>query len=311
MRAEEMVIRSGAVRLAGTLTGPEEGAPGGSRPLVICVHGSGPLDRNSNTRHQKLDIFNALAEHLAVRGIACFRYDKRGTGQSGGNYHCAGHLDFVRDALAVARHFRADPAVSRLFLLGHSEGTLIVPQVARECPVDGLLLLCPFLTELEDLLERQGLVMQHYLDRAPGIGGWIGRRLSALRGGVVQANRKLIARVRRTSRPVLWQGLRRVEARWIRELLEISPRRVFETVRVDSLVLVAGRDVQCPPEDGEEVARIIGARASHVPIAGLSHMLRLEGRQSGLADYGEQLKRPVAPEVLETVAGWLAPRAGG
>ena len=50
------------------------------------IHGSGPMDRNENMPGQSLNVFNTIAEHLAEKGIASLRYDKRGCGKSGGNY---------------------------------------------------------------------------------------------------------------------------------------------------------------------------------------------------------------------------------
>ncbi len=302
MQNKELKIKNGDITLAGTLTTPLKNGP---HPLVICIHGSGPLDRDSNTAYQKLNIFNVLAENLASRNIACFRYDKRGIGQSTGDYMSAGHLDFVKDTIAITKHFRNSDDISQIFLLGHSEGTLIAPQVAQECDIEGLLLLCPFITELEQLLEMQGAVMQDFLDQSKGPQAWIPRLVAAINGGVVKGNRKLIRRVRNSSKPVLWHGFKRVEAKWIRELLNISPSRVFETIQVPTLVFVAGKDAQCPPEEGAEIAKIIGEKATHVLIPCLSHILRIEGDKSGYADYGEQLKRAMAPEVVQTVGDWI------
>ena len=89
MIEKRQIVVIGDVRLAGELL-----LPGSSRthPTVVMIHGSGPLDRNENTKSQSLNIFNTLANHLATQGIASFRYDKRGCGKSGGDY-------FARDTV--------------------------------------------------------------------------------------------------------------------------------------------------------------------------------------------------------------------
>jgi len=307
MVAHFVRIKAQGATLAGTLRLPEEPGP---HPLVICIHGSGPLDRDENTNHQKLNIFNDLADDLVVRGFACFRYDKRGNGQSSGHYLSAGHSDLVADALAVTRHFSTRTEFSHLFLLGHSEGTVIAPQVAQSCRVDGLILLCPFVTPLQELLEIQGREMQRFIENAPGFSGWIGRMYLRLSGGVQAGNRKLIARVRNSIKPVIWKGFKRIEARWIRELLRLDPATLFATVRCPTLVFVAGNDRQCPPQDGAEIARIIGEQAQLVVIAGLSHILRIESEVTGYAGYAEQLSRPMAPQVAKTVGDWLSAQIG-
>ena len=58
--------------LPGTLTVPEGDGP---FPAVVLVHGSGPNDRDETLMGQKP--FRDLAEGLAGKGIAVYRYDKR------------------------------------------------------------------------------------------------------------------------------------------------------------------------------------------------------------------------------------------
>ncbi len=303
MIEQELEIK-GAVMLSGTLTTPDSPGP---HPLVICIHGSGPLDRNENIPFLKLNIFNALAEDMARNGIACFRYDKRGISKSGGHFFSAGHGDLVADALAISRYFEADPEVEKLLLLGHSEGALIAAQVAQSCKIDGMILIAPFVTPLEQVLAWQGENMQRHIDINKGITAWLVRQYTRFSGGVVAINKRLVAHVRRTSKPVLRRGLNRVPARWIRELLDINPAAVFARVKCPTLIVVAGADVQCPPEDGAEIAGLIGKNATHVVISGLSHLLRIEGQATGFSDYGTQLKSPLANEVQGAVAAWLVP----
>ena len=82
----------GGLPLEGTLALPRsialaqaqpEGHPSpGQVPLIIMVAGSGPLDRNANGPLTNTNAYAMLAWGLADRGIATFRYDKRGIGKS-------------------------------------------------------------------------------------------------------------------------------------------------------------------------------------------------------------------------------------
>jgi uncharacterized protein len=74
-------------RLAGTMTRPERDPP---VPAALLLSGSGPLDRDSNMRRQVLNVGSALAAALAAHGVASLRYDKRGVGESGGDYLTTG-----------------------------------------------------------------------------------------------------------------------------------------------------------------------------------------------------------------------------
>ena len=50
---------------------------------VVLIGGSGPTDRHNG------GYFDALAEHLLAAGVAVLRYDKRGAGESGGDWASA------------------------------------------------------------------------------------------------------------------------------------------------------------------------------------------------------------------------------
>ena len=72
---EEGFFFSGDSRLSYALDIPVVG--GQPYPLVVFGHDSGP-----NTKNE----FRASARRLVAQGIATFRFDKRGTGDSDGEY---------------------------------------------------------------------------------------------------------------------------------------------------------------------------------------------------------------------------------
>lgn len=109
--AERREVRfvSGDVELAGELDLPPGAGP---HPLVFIIHHSGPVPRDS---------YGYLAEILLRAGYAVFRFDKRGTGASGGVYGCC-ESD---DALAAYRAAVAQPGIDRcrVFIVAQSIGT--------------------------------------------------------------------------------------------------------------------------------------------------------------------------------------------
>ncbi|MEN8375425.1 MAG: prolyl oligopeptidase family serine peptidase [Gemmatimonadota bacterium] len=107
---------------------------GGPFPAVVWVHGSGMLDRNA----QRLG-----TDPMVPEGLAAFRYDKRGVGESGGTFENVGPTNSFRtlnvlaeDAAAaarfVARFSQIDP--DRIGMIGNSQGGWIVPQAALKAP---------------------------------------------------------------------------------------------------------------------------------------------------------------------------------
>ncbi|MFJ2648359.1 alpha/beta hydrolase family protein [Streptomyces sp. NPDC087420] len=106
----------GAGTLAGSLGVPEES--GGASPGVVLVGGSGSSDRHNDT------YFPPIRRHLLSTGLAVLSYDKRGVGESSGDWRAATMDDLAADASAALDFLRAQPEVraGAVGLFGHSEG---------------------------------------------------------------------------------------------------------------------------------------------------------------------------------------------
>ncbi|MEZ5779929.1 MAG: alpha/beta fold hydrolase [Paracoccaceae bacterium] len=297
-----MTIARGGVALAGTLVLPD--GPG-SHPVVLMLHGSGPLDRDENMDGQKLDVFNRLAEALAAAGYASLRYDKRGCGASGGDYPSLGYADLVADARAWADLLAADIRMGPLYFLGHSEGTVIAAKAARgRGDVAGLILLCPYVEDGETILMAQARAMERLLDGLSGWRGVVARLWRRLFGGPERQQRRLIARLRAGTEPVMRMRGQTVAARALRDFLISDNAGVHAAVVVPSLVFGAGKDIQCNPADVARIAALHPA-ATAVVIDDLTHVLRRDSGAHGFGSYAGLLRRDMDPVVAGTVIGWL------
>ncbi len=131
--------------LAGTLTIPAGATAAAPVPAVITITGSGSQDRDEAISLFKgFRPFREFADSLARRGIAVLRMDDRGFGSSGGNAATATSADFAKDIQAGLAWLRTRPEIdrNRLGLIGHSEGGLIAPMVAKDEPsLKGIVLL--------------------------------------------------------------------------------------------------------------------------------------------------------------------------
>lgn len=289
--------------LSGTLTLPM----GAAKTVVLMLHGTGPLDRNENASQspgQRLDIFNALARDLAAEGHATLRYDKRGCAASGGDYFSHGQEDLIADALAWIDDLSARE-IGPLVLLGHSEGTLLAPRIAqRSQGVAGMVLVCPFLQPIETLLRQQAAQLAQEARDAIGFAAALKRVILRLIGGFEGAQDRLIRRIRSSDAPVLRSMGQRLAARSLRDLMALDPREVHAANRLPTLVFVAGKDVQCPPEDGAAIAAL-NPMAKLVVVDDLSHILRRTTGSADFAGYAAQLRQVVDPVVATTVCSWL------
>ncbi|MFW3172484.1 alpha/beta hydrolase family protein [Geodermatophilus sp. CPCC 206100] len=288
----------GAPPLAGTLTLPDSPGP---VPAVVLTSGSGPLDRDSNHRRARFDVARQLAAALAAGGLASLRYDKRGVGASPGDWRAAGFTDNVDDlgrALdALAARPEVDPA--RLLLAGHSEGALLSAALAaRGAPVRGVVLLSTSATPGDELLRWQAREL------GPTLPAPVRLLLRLLRTDLEAKVATQHARVRATTTDVARLGGVRVNARWTREFLDHDPRTDLAGVRVPVLALTGSKDVQAPPRDLEVVAATVRSPVQTHLVPDLTHTLRRQPGQASLRGYRAELRRPVDPEVLDTVVTW-------
>lgn len=135
--AEDLIIRTSAGHtLGGTFTKPSNAT--GRLPVVISITGSGAQDRDEyiNIVPKGYRLFRQIADTLGRRGIAMLRMDDRGYGASEGTFATATSRDFAFDIRAGIAYLRTRPDVdpARIFVVGHSEGGMIAPMVARDEP---------------------------------------------------------------------------------------------------------------------------------------------------------------------------------
>jgi pimeloyl-ACP methyl ester carboxylesterase len=141
--------------LLGTLTLPGTSS---SFPAALIIAGSGPVDRNGNLPGTPNDSLKLLAHGLAAQGIASLRVDKRGIGSS----RAAGMREedlrfgtYVADAASWLKLLRGESRVSRVALIGHSEGALVATLVAQQANLAGLILIAGASEPAARLIERQ------------------------------------------------------------------------------------------------------------------------------------------------------------
>lgn len=129
---------AGDVRLEGTLVLPEGEGP---FPAVLLLPGSGPTDRDGNQPPMpRTDLLRQIADDLADRGVASYRFDKRAASVNAGAWpesideqaEFFAWENFVADAEAALRTLIGRDGIDaeRVGIVGHSEGGLIALAVA-------------------------------------------------------------------------------------------------------------------------------------------------------------------------------------
>jgi pimeloyl-ACP methyl ester carboxylesterase len=322
-----------AIDLSGTLTMP----PGpGPFPAVVLVSGSGPQDRDSTLAGHRP--FLVLADYLTRRGVAVLRFDDRGCGQSGGDFHAATTADFATDARAAWDFLRRQARIDgrRVGLLGHSEGALVAPMVAASAPEVAFIVLLAgtgvsgerlALRQIEDMARSRGageeairkevrlyegiIGVIRSLEDARAAEGEMKRVAREALAGMTEAERKEL----NESEISLGQDIQGYLADypWNRFFLFYDPAPALRRVRCPVLALNGGKDTQVSAAINLPAIRRALEEGGNddvevEEIPGLNHLFQTAGTGHP-REYGK-IDETLAPIVLERIAGWILRQAG-
>lgn len=306
LREQTVTFTSDGNSLAGSLV-----LPTADRPVaaVLLLPGSGETDRNDNARALAINAFPPIVQALGEIGLASFRYDKRGVGDSGGDYWGSGFNDRLTDAVAAVDWLRAQPQVdpAQIFVLGHSEGALLaVRMAAGAAPIAGLVLLAGSAKTGEETMLWQGRQI------ADSITGFPRLIIKSLRIDPLASQRKAIARIKAsTSDTLRVQLVRKLNAKWLREFMAYDPAPDLAKVHVSVLAITGSKDLQVDPADLQTMAQLIPGQFESYLVPDVTHLLRHETGASSLQTYKKQARRPVDGSVIDRVCTWLKEQTNG
>jgi pimeloyl-ACP methyl ester carboxylesterase len=317
-REEAVTFASAAagIKLAGTLSIPHGAGP---FPAVVLIAGSGPATRDEDVLGHK--VFLVLADALNRRGIAVLRYDKRGVGQSTGDFATASFTDYVVDAEAALRFLKSRPeiAAGRVGLVGHSEGGVVAPLIAARDPSPRFVVLlgAPGLS-LEQVARLQNVA----ISKASGIpDADIAKRLAVLdkiyvdlsaihddeqARAIVKADvaQAVADKVSFLLPPDAF--LANITSARTRQLMRYNPAPALRLLKAPVLGLIGSLDVQVPPAEnlGPMRAALQGnPRATVAELPGLNHLFQT-AKRGALEEYGE-IEETVAPAALKLIGDWV------
>ncbi len=270
--------------LGATLTVPQGAGP---FPGVVLVHGSGPNDRDESIGGYAL--FRDLAEGLSSRGIAVLRYDKRSLLHGAKMQVVTPETDTVDDAVVAINLLKARPEVdpSRVFVVGHSQGAFLAPEIARRAGAAGAVLLAPPFRKPWDLVVQQ----LKYLEAPAEQQRAIGEQMKLLKSGKATGN--ILG-----APASFWTELARRDA-------------VGEAKKLHKPVLVlwGTRDYQVIAADiAGWRAGLRGVKgASVVEVPGANHHFVFGTEPSRPAEYEQPAH--AMPEVVDRLSSFIAPTA--
>ncbi|PJB12272.1 MAG: alpha/beta hydrolase [Flavobacteriales bacterium CG_4_9_14_3_um_filter_40_17] len=258
-------------------------------PLAILIAGSGPTDRNGNQPMLQNNSLKYLAEGLSKKGMATFRYDKRIIKQIKLNTIKEEDLlfeDFIDDAQAVINYFHPD--FTRVFIIGHSEGSLIGMVAAQENAV-GFISLSGAGRPIDDILKEQ------IGKQAPNLVAELDQNFTLLK------EKKEI----KTVNPILASLFRPTVQPYMRSWVKYNPAVEIAKLNIPVLIVNGNKDLQVSVQDAELLAAA-KTDAQLAIIDNMNHILKnieadvMENQMS----YNKK-ELPVSEKLIEMVVGFI------
>lgn len=296
----DVTIGSGEWALPGTVALPKGDGP---FPAVVLIHGSGPNDRDETVGAIKP--FRDLAAGLASRGVAVLRFDKR-TKVHGAKMASAPDLtvkeEVVDDAVAAVATARANPRIdrTRVFVLGHSLGGMLIPRIGVADPsIAGLIVMAGAARPLEQAIVEQ---LQY---------------LAAADGTVSPDEQKAIDEARQAAEAVYaltpadaaaHKMISHAPASYWLDLRGYDPPSAAKPLKQPMLVLQGERDYQVTMDEFARWKAALGSKPNVTlkSYPALNHLMIAGAGKSLPAEYSTP--GHVAQDVVDDIARWIAPK---
>ena len=270
----------------GTLLSPKgENQP----PLAILIAGSGPTDRDGNQALFKNNSLKYLAEGLAQKGIATFRYDKRVIAQINNATVQEEKMTFedeVNDALLVVNHFK--DKYKKIILIGHYEGALIGLLVAQKVVVSKFVSISGAGNSSATLIEEQ-----------------IGKNAPQLK----EESQKIISQLRKGElvdniSPYLAPVFRKSVQPYLISWFKYEPAKEIAKLQIPILIVQGTNDLQVEDKEAQ-LLKEAQPKAQLLLIEGMNHVLKkvktLEENQQSYLDPD----LPISGELVEGIASFI------
>lgn len=268
---EDTRIRSEGFSLAATRTTPvDHPQPQAGWPAVLLVPSSTATDRDGTVADTP--VLGQVANALADAGYMTLRYDRRGSGQSGGRSESATIETHAGDARTLVRYLdrRDDVDPDRITVLGHGDGGWIAMIAARrERRIDNLVLVAtPGTTGAELVLEQQRSALDQIATS------------DTQRAESIQLQQRILDAVLRDAP---WTGVpdamrAQADTPWFRSFLEFDATDTLRRTRQPLLIVSGSRDARVGPHHADRLATIAQTRRREATMEmrsldGLDHRL--------------------------------------
>ncbi|MGJ8666672.1 MAG: alpha/beta hydrolase family protein [Patiriisocius sp.] len=260
-------------------------------PLVIIIGGSGPTDRNGNQQMMENNSLRFLAEGLYKNNIASFRYDKRIVKQMKNKTISeeSTRFDyFIKDAVDVFNYFKKADAFSKIYILGHSQGSL-VGMVAAQQGADGFISIAGAGQPIDEVIVDQ------LQNQAPGLTENARTAFAEMKQNGTTSNYS----------PGLASIFRPSIQPFINSWMKYNPQEEISKLNVPVFIINGDKDLQVQVS---EAAQLQEAKldAQFLIVPKMNHVLKeIEGNDMENQKSYNDYKMPVAPALIEEIVRFI------
>lgn len=265
-----------------------------SDPIVLIVPGSGPTDRNGNNpMGVNANPYSMLADELIEERIATVRIDKRGmfASRDAGDPNAVTPDIYAEDIHAWIDAIKAERGEGSgcVFLMGHSEGALMVSRAAAgRDDVCGLILVA-------GMGRPMGEVLREQLAANPANAPIMDEALAAL--AEIEAGRHVDVT---NMNPALLPLFAPAVQDYLISVINLDPVDVLRAADKETLIVQGDRDLQVSVAD----ARLLdGVRNTELRIIdGMNHVLKAApaDREGNYATYADPTL-PLAKDLVRRI----------
>lgn len=306
------------INLAGTLTIPENKDDFNT---VILISGSGPQDRNEELLNHKP--FLVISDYLTRQGIAVLRYDDRGVAESEGDFSAATSKDFSSDVDAALDYLKArkDINKNKIGLIGHSEGGIIAPMVAKDSKDINFIVLLAGVGLRGDKLM---LLQKKLIEEKSGIDQiTINQSQEIFKGAYdlitssKEKDEELITTLKQYFNDKLNNTLSEAQlntmvntltSNWMKFFLKYDPAKTLEKIEIPVLALFGKNDLQVPSKENSQIIKESLAKAENnnvkvIEFENLNHLF--QESKTGLPNEYSEIEQTISPKVLGIISNWI------
>lgn len=227
--------------------------------LAIIIAGSGPTDLNGNQPNLKNNSLLYLSNALVDNNIATVRFDKRGAAKSS---YKGGESDlnieqYTDDVNVLINHFKSK-GFHKIYVIGHSEGSLIGLISAQKSKPEGFISLCGAGNSADILLKKQ---LKPKLP--PAFFNQVELIIDSLKNGQLVNN--VPAQLNSLFRPSVQPYL----ISWFK----YSPTDLLKHLTCPTLIIQGGKDIQIDVQEAEILAKS-SPNGNFVLIKDMNHVLK-------------------------------------